>query len=525
MARTPLLNKLVGLSRLAQLGEQESLDYAAASARLRSRREVLQVLAAGAAMAAAPLAEAVNLGGGNGSARVAIVGGGLAGLACAYELRKAGLLATVYEGSARLGGRCFSNRSSFPGQVAENGGELIDTYHVATLRLAGELGLQLDDLLAYDAQAGGEDFNFLAGQSYSVAAAYNDFKAIQKQLNSEVAKAPFPTLWNSYTQRGWELDHMSIVDWINAYVPGGSSSQLGRLIDVAYVIEYGVECQQQSALNLIYLLGYSPQNSLQMFGESDERYHIRGGNDQLVSRMAATLSSADLRLEHELKQIVRNSDGSYRLSLLCRGATVTASCDHLVLALPFSILRHSVDYSQAGFDSRKRLAIETMPMGNSSKFQLQFKQRSWRQQGCNGVTYSDTGYQNTWEVTRAQAGSEGILNNFTGGLPALAMNNKPIQQKADEFLQQLELLLPGIRGQWNGKAILNYWPGNKWSRGGYGYYAPGNYTAFVGYEATRQGNCHFCGEHTSIESQGYLNGAIETGQRCASEIVADLKGH
>ncbi len=85
-------------------------------------------------------------------------------------------------------------------------------------------------------------------------------------------------------------------------------------------------------------------------------------------------------------------------------------------------------------------------------------------------------------------------------------------------------MLPGITNEWNGRVILNYWPGYKWTKGAYGYYAPGNYTRFVGYEGVRQGNCHFCGEHTSIESQGYLNGAVETGQRCAKEIIADLKG-
>ena len=51
---------------------------------------------------------------------------------------------------------------------------------------------------------------------------------------------------------------MSISDWLNESVPGGGAlSRLGRLLDVAYNIEYGEECSQQSALNRIYLLGYS----------------------------------------------------------------------------------------------------------------------------------------------------------------------------------------------------------------------------------------------------------------------------
>ncbi|MDH4873516.1 NAD(P)/FAD-dependent oxidoreductase [Pseudomonas sp. BN515] len=525
MARTPLLSRLQALSRLAG-STPETTDFHQALALQRSRRDVLKAAGiAGVVLAGGGLpkfAEAAPSGG-SGSIGVAVIGAGLAGLSCAYELKKSGVSATVFEASTRLGGRCFSNRSTFPGQIAENGGELIDGYHVETLRLAKELGLQVDDLLAYDKAQGGEDIYFFAGQRYGVEEAFADFQTIQAQLASEVKAAPFPTLWNSYTARGQVLDKMSITEWINRYVPGGNASRLGRLLDVAYEIEYGAACSEQSALNLIYLLGYSSKQKLEMFGESDERYHIRGGNDQLVSGMASRLSEGQINLGHELTRISLNPDTSYSLDFNTSKGPRQVIAQRVVMAIPFSILRSSVDYSAAGFDARKCLAIGSMPMGNSSKFQLQFRQRIWRQQNSNGSSYSDTGYQDTWEVTRGQAGSEGILNNFTGGATAVAMNNASLDIKAGQFLGQLERVLPGITNEWNGRAILNYWPGYRWTKGAYGYYAPGNYTAFVGYEGTRQGNCHFCGEHTSIESQGYLNGAVETGQRCATEILADLK--
>lgn len=528
MARTPLLRRLQALSRLAASTPPESSDYQQAVTLQRNRRDVLKGLGVAGVLAASAglprLSRAVALGNGNGSTSVTIIGGGLAGLATAYELKKVGIDAVIYEAATRLGGRCFSNRNTFPGQIAENGGELIDTYQVEILNLATELGLTVDDLQVYDEAVGGEDFYFLQGQRYSVEEAYNDFKAIQKQLNSDVAKAPFPTLWNSYTARGQELDRMTITQWINLYVPGGITSRLGRLLDIAYEIEYGAACNEQSALNLIYLLGYSKQNSLQMFGESNERFHIRGGNDQLVSGMAARLSGSQIQLGHELTRITLNPDGSYTLDFKTPGGPLRVLSQHVVMAIPFSILRSSVDFSGAGFDALKTTAIREMPMGNNSKFQLQFRNRIWRQQNCNGATYSDTGYQDTWEVTRAQAGAEGIINNFTGGATAVAMNNAPLDTKAAQFLAQFERVVPGITNEWNGRVILNYWPGYKWTKGAYGYYAPGNYTRFVGYEGARQGNCHFCGEHTSIESQGYLNGAVETGQRCAKEIIADLKG-
>ncbi|MFM1654128.1 FAD-dependent oxidoreductase [Brevibacillus sp. B_LB10_24] len=90
-------------------------------------------------------------------------------------------------------------------------------------------------------------------------------------------------------------------------------------------------------------------------------------------------------------------------------------------------------------------------------------------------------------------------------------------------LQDMLIAYTGITTKWNGKATVDYWAGYKWTRGSYGYYRVGQYTKFFGAEGEREGNCFFCGEHTSIDHQGYLNGAVETGQRAAKEILADLK--
>ena len=91
------------------------------------------------------------------------------------------------------------------------------------------------------------------------------------------------------------------------------------------------------------------------------------------------------------------------------------------------------------------------------------------------------------------------------------------------FLAQLEPVLPGATAQWNGKVALDYWKGYQWTKGSYAYWKVGQYTGFSGAEGERSFNCHFAGEHTSQDSQGYLNGAVETGERAAAEILADLK--
>ena len=152
---------------------------------------------------------------------IAIVGGGLAGLTCAWRLKQAGFSATIYEAAGDLGGRCRTRRQYFDeGQVAERGGELIDTGHFALRRLAHEFGLVLDDLLAAE-PPGTEPFYFFQGNAYSFDEATRDFREIDPTLRADLRAAGYPTLYNHYTPRGRELDRTSIVDYLNEIVPGG----------------------------------------------------------------------------------------------------------------------------------------------------------------------------------------------------------------------------------------------------------------------------------------------------------------
>lgn len=470
----------------------------------------------------------VGLGGGASLVRaaantptIAIVGGGLAGLTCAWRLRQAGLSATIYEAASDLGGRCRTRRGFFDqGQIAERGGELIDTGHIALRRLAAQLGLELDDLLGAE-PPGTEPFYNFDGQGYSFEQATRDFQPVQQKLHADGLAAGYPTLYNHYTQRGLQLDRTSIVDYLDAIVPGGIESPLAQLLNIAYLIEYGAETNEQSSLNLLYLLGFSSRQELQLFGESDERFHIRGGNDQLVSRLAERLSD-QIVLGTELIGIVRNADERFTLVLSRDSATTEVTADKVVLALPFSILRHSVDLSRSGFSELKQTAIAEQGMGTNSKFHLQFSNRHWNTLGCNGDTVADTGYQNTWDVTRAQPGTAGIMVDYTGGEAGARMNRGPFEKRVQLFLDQIDPLLPGLGASFNGRAALEYWTGYRWTRGSYSYWKVGQYTGFAGIEGRQEGNCHFCGEHTSIDFQGYMNGAIDTGERAASEIMNDL---
>ena len=94
-------------------------------------------------------------------------------------------------------------------------------------------------------------------------------------------------------------------------MPGGIGSKLGQLLDVAYNIEYGAETSVQSSLNMLYLLGYSGQGQLRIFGKSNEKYHVRGGNDQIRPRLADAIAG-QIRLGSELSPSARNAGRQLR---------------------------------------------------------------------------------------------------------------------------------------------------------------------------------------------------------------------
>ncbi|HEX4678469.1 MAG TPA: FAD-dependent oxidoreductase, partial [Gaiellaceae bacterium] len=270
--------------------------------------------------------------------RIVVVGAGLAGLTCAYRLQQAGYAAQVFEASDRIGGRCWTGRGDFAdGQIYEHGGELIDNNHIEMKQLVQELGFTLDNL--YTAETNGtEQLGNFFGQPYTFAQMTDDLKAIWQQIHSDISAASYPTLYSSYTTRGATLDQMTLYQWIENYVPGGHRSPLGQMLDVAYNIEYGAETTVQSSLNMLYLLGYTGPGQFRTFGKSNEKFHVRGGNDQIASLLTQKLG-AQITRNAPLTTIKRNSDGTYNLTFGSGTGSFTRVADHVVLALPFSILR------------------------------------------------------------------------------------------------------------------------------------------------------------------------------------------
>jgi monoamine oxidase len=544
MPRTPLLRKFQALFEDFEEAERSNRTVDVVQEERRqmrlTRRDFLKATGAtvGAAAMAGPLSALAAAAQGSAMSHIAIIGGGIAGLNAALTLQDAGIASTVYEASNRVGGRMHSDTTSWlNGQTSERCGELIDTKHKTIQSLAQRFNIPKVDLLAAE-PVGSTETDFFFGGYYTTEQENADFNPVWTAVKKDLNSAPFPTLYNSFTPAGQALDNLSLYKWIERRVPGGHSSRMGRLLDVAYNIEYGNVTTEQSSLNLVYLLSFQPvPGNFRIFGASDERYHLAGGNERLPRAIAAALAPGTVQLNTALTAIVRNTDRSWTLSLNGPAGEFTRVVDRVVMSIPFSVLR-GLDYSQAKFDSLKQTAITQLGYGKNCKLQLQFNSRYWNQSGPwgigNGLTYSDTGYQNTWDVTRAQDGDTGILVDYTGGgVPLASFKGDPTNPKvvagfAKTFLSQIEPVFPGITKRWNGIATLDVPLANPFLLGSYSYWKVGQYTSFSGYEGARQpdpttGTCHFAGEHCSTNFQGFMEGGAEEGARAADEIIDDFK--
>ena len=507
-----------------------------------SRRQVLRGAAA-AGLAAAVAAGALRPPAARAAARpdprVVIIGSGIAGLGCAFRLwARHGVAGEVYEyNPARAGGRIDTLRGFFAdGQYAEEHGEFISTEHTAVRRLAARLGLTLDDVNAYPPHTRAADYRFrFGGRFWPQAALDREWHDWGWRLFHDAAfvKAPWPTLLGTHTAWARRWDHTPATEWIERNIPGGLGSDFGRLCVAILLDEYGGPVAEQSALNLIYLLGTydsvpsgrQPRRSPQL-SATDEKWHIREGNDQLIRGLISRLPGGAVRLGERLEAVRSRGHGRYTCTFSRGTSTHDVHADHVVLALPFTKLRE-VELRGIELPAPQLRAIREEPLGTNAKIAMQFSRRVWNADHWTGNLYTDGIVQGGWETTVGQPGEAGILIALPGGETGAGLGRRygltsyegpAPEAMARDFLACFERNFPGVRQAYNGRAYYVWSAGDPHIGGAYSYLKTGQYTAFNGIQGRRSGNLHFAGEHTSVNFQGYMEGALRSGYRCAAEI-------
>jgi monoamine oxidase len=543
MSRSPLFADVTRALRIARfcndrrlstsdgLERARSAEVEHAVAR-RSRREWLKTVAhAGALGAAASLATPVQrLFAGvqqASSLDVGIVGAGLAGLACADALAGNGVLATVYDANTRTGGRCWSLRGFFPGQVAERGGEFIDNLHKTMLHYARRFDLALEDV----SKEPGEVFYYFRGQHVPESTVVDEFRDFVGAMHLDLRRLSNEVTALSHTDEDVVLDRTTL----RAYLEGENSANLAAgpiataAISEAYIAEYGLETDRQSCLNFLLFIHADRRSKFTPFGIfSDERYHLLDGNDRIVEGLTRALARP-VEPGMMLIGVRRTPGGRVELTFETPGGTVSHTHDAVVLAIPFSTLRYVELDVNLGLSPAKRAAIDLLGYGTNAKMMVGFDSRPWIAQGSNGASYSDlANHQATWETNPRRATPvSGVLTDYSGGDRGDSLDPGAVQLEAGLFLEDLDMVFPGAqsaaarRADGSVVAHLEHWPSNPLTLGSYTCYLPGQFTTIAGLEGLPGGNVYFAGEHANsfYEFQGFMEGAALSGIEVAAAIL------
>jgi monoamine oxidase len=449
--------------------------------------------------------------------KIVIIGAGIAGLNCAYQLKKSGYTAAIYEAANRSGGRMFTKSDVVaPDLYTELGGEFIDSDHKDMLQLCREFGLELIDTRTREESLYERDSFYIDGRFYSEAEVITAFEPYAARIAADIRSLPATMTYDNYNPTTLRFDMMSIKAYLDSV---GMTGFIRKGIEIAYVTEYGLEADMQSSINFLFLFSPKTNQGFEIFGSSDERYKIVGGNQTLTNRLYEQVKN-QVSLEHQLVRIKEVGAG-YALTFKNGNTTTTVNADIIVSTIPFSVLR-DVELMVA-LPEWKRNAIEKLGYGNNSKLLLGFDKRVWRNYKYSGYVFTDKAIQTGWDNSFGQRSTNGGFTVYGGGNGGVALGEGTAESQAPKFLDQLEKMWPGTKAAHNGRARRMHWPEYPYTKGSYACYTVGQYTSIRGAEIKPVGNFFFAGEHCSSYYQGFMNGGAETGRMAAQNILKAVK--
>lgn len=490
--------------------------------KLKRRRFLKMTALAGGSAIAAMTIPRFQVARSQDNPKIAIIGGGMAGLNAAYQLKKAGLIATVYEAKARVGGRIHSVTGVVePGLITDLGGSFVNLDHEDLLALVKEFNLSL-----FNRKQASHNLSF-SQEGYYFEGKLHPETEVAEQLRplARQIAIDFALLEEDFETYAPAIDNLSVSQYLDKHADKIPESYIRVLIENTIRTEYGVEPEHSSALQLIYNLPTVEEEKVNILGASDETYEVEGGSSQITDSLAKALAE-QIQTNKNLVQIQTQSNG-YRLTFKDRSVV---EADYVIIAIPFTVLRHVK--LEVKLPKTLQEFIQQVSLGKNEKVLAGFSKRVWLQpQGFTETIWTDLGFAQVWDATQRQSEQpNSVLNFFIGGKQVTTVASQKISWLGKTFLERFEQIIPQAMTTATGRFFRTRWHRDYFVRGSYTNFQPGQYTKFSSWMYVESDNPEerqdvivdnlvFAGEHLSDEFYGYMNGAAQTGRLAAQVIV------
>jgi monoamine oxidase len=450
---------------------------------------------------------------------VAIVGAGLAGLTAARRLVAAGHSVVVLEARERVGGRTL-NADLGGGHVSELGAQFIDPTHTRIAALAAAVGVR-----TFKTFNAGENLSVFTGQRVPYAATPgvpadpSVTSAVLQALHLDQLARQVPVAAPWTARHAAQLDRQTLEDFKVANVP---DPRARSAFDVAVRLIWGAE---PSELSLLYALAFTAgagnethRGSFIRFittagGAQDSRFV--GGTQLIAERVAERLGSRRIVLGTPVRRIAQDADG---VRVIASGLTVQAK--RAIVTVP-PILALDIAFAPALPRAKVRMLRGLRP-GRTTKVEAVYPRPFWRDAGLSGQTIGDLTVGATFDNSPPD-GSIGVLMGFVVGESARRFGALTAPQRRAAALDAFATYL-GEAARTPTGYVEKDWTKDRWTRGcPTGHTPPGVLSRYGPALRRATGRVHWAGSETSTFWQGYMDGAVRSGERAADEALRALR--
>ncbi len=419
--------------------------------------------------------------------KVIIIGAGFAGLAAALQLHKKNIEFVILEARNRIGGRVFSHTiDRAENLVIELGAEWVGNSHARVRELCDEFSLEL--------QNNQFDTHLIYQGKY--------YKKNEWDY-SEAWKTKFQSLLDGYDKMT-QADKVKLdkTDWWRYLVNNGCE---GRDLDLRELLDstdFGETIRNVSAFA-----------ALAEYAESSEKNEmdlkIKGGNSMLAQKIAETIGPDKIKLQHRVQRVVQQSKGGVKV--FCDSGESFAA-DKIICTVPTFAAQRII--WEPGLPAEQVNAMNQLQYARINKNPLLFRERFWKDESFDMVTDQSPHY--FYHATKNQVSGKGVLISYTIGEKAAVVANQTDEWKADMIQQTLQPYFGDVKSLMDKQANY-YWGNDEFSRGAYAIYGKGQWFTLQPILRRSHIHTHFAGEHLA-EWQGFMEGAINTGEEVASRI-------